>query len=94
MKKSIAAIFITIEEEIEELTLSTLVSYFKNSTRQDDMLIRWHDNVFLLMYLVDSEENAQNMMSKLNNTKYSLKLYIQKKDEGIRALIKRIGNQT
>ncbi|EDZ62999.1 hypothetical protein CBGD1_617 [Sulfurimonas gotlandica GD1] len=40
---------------------------------------------------MDSEENAQKMMYKLKNKNYSLELYIQKKDESIKALIKRIG---
>ncbi|WP_039919847.1 hypothetical protein [Sulfurimonas gotlandica] len=90
-EKIIGAILITLEDDSQELTLCNSVNHFKNSTRQDDMLIRWQDNSFLLIYLVDSEENAQKMMYKLKNKNYSLELYIQKKDESIKALIKRIG---
>ena len=90
-EKIIGAILITLEDDSQELTLSESVSHFKNSTRQDDMLIRWQDNSFLLIYLVDSEENAHKMVNKLKGMNYSLELFIQKKDESIKALIRRIG---
>ena len=100
-KKIIGAIVINIENgDSEEFNIATYAQHFKSSTRQDDMLIRWSNNSFLLICLVDCEKNAQMVVDKLNkmshsqeSTKleYSLELFIQQKDEGINALIKRIG---
>jgi len=42
-----------------EDTLSAFLDLFKNSTRQDDMLIRWNDNIFLLIFFVENVANAE-----------------------------------
>lgn len=81
-------------------TLSALSSHFKNSIRQDDMWIRWGDNTFLLICLVDGTANAEKILEKLhalgktfNNEdvtcKFSLK--IQKEKETIKEFISRVG---
>jgi hypothetical protein len=78
---------------------SALVSHYKSITRQDDMLIRWDNSSFLLIYLVENEEMAQTVEQKLNSvTQQSsvaslqivLRSIIQKEDETIKALIRRI----
>ncbi len=80
-------------------TLSAFSNHFKNSIRQDDMWIRWEDNTFLLIFLVDSVTNAEKMLEKLRilsstlstkdvNCKVSLK--IQEENETIKELISRV----
>lgn len=80
-------------------TLSIFSSHFKSSIRQDDMLIRWNDNTFLLIFLIDSIANAEKMLEKLRllsatlstkdvNCKLSLKT--QKENETIKELISRV----
>jgi GGDEF domain-containing protein len=85
----------------DEKSLSTLVSHFKGSIRQDDMLIRWSGSSFLLIFLVDSEVNAQSMLRKLQdivnheNIEHiacHLNLKVQEKGEHIAALIRRLEN--
>jgi hypothetical protein len=67
--------------------------------RQDDMLVRWGDNRFLLVYMVDELQNAQKVLYKFENIVSSenmkdygckLKLNIQDDDEKITTFIKRI----
>jgi len=83
----------------DEESLSALVSHFKGNIRQDDMLIRWNRDAFLLIFLVDSDANAQRMFHKLQSIvnhdtiqhlSCQLKLKIQEKDEDIAALIRRL----
>ncbi len=47
--------------------LSAFSNHFKNNIRQDDMWIRWQENAFLLIFLVDSMTNAEKMLEKLRN---------------------------
>ena len=91
-EKIIGAILITIKEEEDNEKLTVFAEHFKNNTRQDDMLIRWYGNSFLLVYLVDSESNAQLLINKfesvshddrINKSDYTLKLFTQQKDETI-----------
>lgn len=79
--------------------LKALVSHFKSVIRQDDMLIRWGDDAFLLIYLVDSAANAQAMLEKLQSLlqkkeneemEFSLQHFIQKEGEGIKSFSARI----
>ncbi len=91
-EKIIGAILITLEDDLEESALSSFVKGFQCRTRQDDMLIRWNDGEFLLIFLVDNEKNAELTMKKFENNSYNLQLFIQKKDESIKALIRRVGN--
>jgi len=83
----------------DEETLSALVSHFKGNIRQDDMLVRWNRHAFLLIFLVDSDSNAQQMFHKLqsivnhDNIQHlscQLNLKVQENDEGIAALIRRL----
>jgi len=97
-EKSIATILITLPNENNN-ELTTFVNCFKNIIRQDDMLINWGKNKFLLVYLIDADSNAHKMLSKLNNMlsieplkefNLELELKIQEKDENIKSLINRI----
>ncbi len=98
-EKIIGAIEIELDENTGYEKLADFVENFKRITRQDDMLIRWHDKGFLVIFLADAQINAQQMLTKLENMKnapamkefsYDLKLYIQEDNEGIKSLIKRI----
>ncbi|MEA1920692.1 MAG: hypothetical protein U9N52_12695 [Campylobacterota bacterium] len=80
-------------------SLNTLVSHFRGSIRQDDMLVRWSDTTFLLIYLVDSESNAERMLVKLQeiinhdtikDVACHLRLHMQQENEDINTLIRRI----
>jgi hypothetical protein len=83
----------------DENLSGTLVEHFKSITRQDDMLIRWDDNAFLLIYLVDNADNAQMMLEKLQvlakkehiqGVEYTFTLKTQQENESIKAFIKRV----
>lgn len=78
--------------------LNALVSHFRSSIRQDDMLTRWSSNAFVLVFLVDSEANAMRMFEKLQGViahdnieelQCQLSLHIQEKNEDINSLIRR-----
>jgi hypothetical protein len=88
-KKTISAILIkTAEKEVIEPL--ELVKHFKSIIRQDNMLIRWQDNSFLLIYLVDSLSNAQKMLDKVYTKGCSFTLITQQEKEGIKEFIKRV----
>lgn len=79
--------------------LKALVSHFKSVIRQDDMLIRWSDNAFLLIYLVDNAKSAQMMLDKLyvvskedevQGIEYFFTLKVQEKNEKINAFLGRL----
>lgn len=88
-KKIISAVLIKITKE-DGVDFGELVKHFKSIIRQDDMLIRWEENSFLLIYLVDSALNAQKMFEKLHGRNCSFELIIQKEKEGIKEFIKRV----
>lgn len=88
-KKIISAILIKSEAK-EPSGLPELVKHFKGIIRQDDMLIRWEDDSFLLIYLVDNLTNAQKMMDKVYTKGCSFILITQKEKESIKEFIKRI----
>lgn len=80
-------------------SLSTLIGHFKESIRQEDMLIRWSDTSFLLIYFVDNESDTKQMLHKLQNILHQkdiedlhcrFRLNMQEKDESVTALIRRI----
>ena len=100
-EKSIAltTINLTSQENLSSEILTEFATNFKASIRQDDMLVHWSDEKFLLVYLVDNEENAKQVTNKLQNlsqTRYSgalkcsLTSSLQKENENIEALIKRV----
>ncbi len=98
-EKIIGAIEVEMDAATPYERLEGFVERFKRSTRQEDMLIRWEDKGFLVVFLVDNETNAHQMLTKLKNMSqapamqefsYDLKLFVQEEDESIKALIKRL----
>lgn len=86
-----------VEIALEEQTLHSFVEHFKSSIRQDDMLVRWEENIFMLVYLVDDETKAKQVMQKLQavadkkvvaGLKCHFSHRVQKGKESIVALIK------
>jgi hypothetical protein len=62
------------------------------------MIVRWGEGNFLLVYLVDGEQNAQQMVKKLQalidtpvmkSLKTQLSWAVQKEKESMESLIKR-----
>lgn len=97
-EKKIAILSLTLSEEDSLNTkLQEFVERFKTFIRQDDMLVRWGDSQFLLIYLVDSNETAERVVKKLQTIASSghiphcdMRYSIQKEGEGIKALLKRV----
>jgi len=54
---------------LDETTLKIFTKYFKSIIRKDDMLVRWEDNSFLLVYLVDDEKKAKQVQLKFQDAK-------------------------
>ncbi|MDK9692761.1 MAG: hypothetical protein OEL19_00770 [Sulfurimonas sp.] len=86
----------------DEMLLKVLVHSFKSVIRQDDMLIRWEDNAFVVFYLVDNIANAQAMFEKLQllsqkieseEVECLLQRFMQKDNEKIKSFSTRIDLQ-
>jgi len=88
-QKIVSAILIKTQNS-DENALSELVDFFKNKIRQEDMLIRWGDDTFLLMSLVENLPNAQKMVEKLHRDDCTFSLVVQKDNESVKELIKRV----
>jgi competence protein ComGF len=97
-KKIISAILIKTNLGDANL-LKDFVANLKSIIRQDDMLIRWDEDSFLLIYLAETPQGAKVMMNKLNQIciregiseiTYTLSQIIQKEGEEIKSFIKRI----
>ncbi len=56
---------ISSDTEIAQTHLRDFTFGIKSSIRQSDMLVRWGEKTFLLAYLIDTEENASVINSKL-----------------------------
>lgn len=88
-QKVVSALLITAHKTDED-SLLELVGFFKSKIRQEDMLIRWGSNTFLLMSLVENLPNAQKMVEKLHRDDCTFSLTMQKEDESVKELIKRV----
>ena len=86
-----------VQIEIENLKL--FVENFKRSIRQDDMLVHWSDSKFLLVYLVDDESNAAQVVTKIQEVtnknsvsglRYKFSSASQNENETISKLLKRL----
>lgn len=104
-KKQIGAVLIQLDKEKnsdpKNENLKNIAASFKKIIRQDDMLIRWDDNDFLLIYLVESFQNAQIMNKKLDELfkkeemqgiEHKTTLIVQNENESIKSFINRIKN--
>ena len=66
-EKIIGLAMITLNDEIESDSAKEFVDMLKKHTRQDDMLIKWSKEKFLMAYLVDNEERIQQVKNKLHS---------------------------
>jgi len=96
-EKIIVLVDIIIDESIElnDTLLKDFVQKIKYEIRKDDMLIRWGDNKFLLAFIVDDKEKAQQVLRKIESMKhhsleYSVSCCIQNEGESIQSMIKRL----
>lgn len=104
-KKIISAVLVQIEKKDgsqlrdDAELLKTLATTLKGVIRQDDMLIRWDDNTFVVLYLVDNAANAGAMLEKLQTfwqkkqgeaVMCTLKHFIQKEGESIKGFGSRV----
>jgi len=96
-EKVIGLIDIIIDENVElsDENVKEFVETIKYGTRQDDMLVRWGKNKFLLAYIVEDEKQAKQVLSKIESMKhmmleYSVSCSIQHKGESIQSMIKRL----
>jgi len=89
------------KETLKDSTIEEFATALKNATRNDDMLVKWSTNSFLLAYLVDDKTNAQAVSNKLqivtNNYatgKFETELasVIQQEGEKITKVINRLSN--
>jgi len=96
-EKIIGTILIDVREANESST-SDFVELLKNSTRQDDMIVRWDEKKYLIVFLTDGELNGLPMLKKLekilekrgdDSSSYELSLHIQKKGESIDSVVKK-----
>ncbi len=96
-EKIVCSIFVNINL-CEENSASEFVEFLKASTRQDDMIVRWGVDKFLIVFLVDSVFNAELMLKKLeeimkkrssDDLSCELSLSAQKENESINSVIKR-----
>ena len=93
-KKVIAICKITLDvESSDEAYFKEFVAKIKASIRNDDMLVRWNNESFLLVCLVESSIQIDSIVSKLkavDASKMDIKALAQNKDENITALLKRV----
>jgi len=87
------------DTNVEEAKLKLFVENFKRSIRQDDMLIHWDDRKFVLVYLVDDENNVKQVVDKIQEVtnknsvsglRYKFSSASQDENETISKLIKRL----
>ncbi|MEA2072402.1 MAG: hypothetical protein U9O86_02365 [Campylobacterota bacterium] len=100
-EKIIALIMIDIfkEDELHNDDVKEFVRSFNLTIRQDDMLIQWEKEKFLLIFLVDDTQKATQVQSKLEQSlssyplsgfSYELSSIFQKNNESIAKLIRSI----
>ncbi|MDH4943696.1 hypothetical protein [Sulfurimonas sp. C5] len=90
-----------VEFEHEEVEFAQSISEsIKNQIREDDMLVRWNDKSFLLLFLISSEEDAHSVSQKIRDTlnqfqathKTRVCMGLKNKHESIEAIISRCEN--
>ena len=102
-EKIIALTMINISSDtnLEHSEVKVFVENMKHSIRQDDMLVKWTDEKFLLAVLVDDEEKAVQVTQKLkailnkcsiDGFSYTLSSIWQKEKESIATLISKLSS--
>ncbi|MDF1878069.1 hypothetical protein JHD46_00290 [Sulfurimonas sp. SAG-AH-194-C20] len=98
-KKIIGLTLIEIEDSSDTDNIQEFVRYFKGFIRQDDMLVKYSDTKFLLAFLVDDEQKAEQVTKKLNTMlkkhavdcfSFTLSTQSQKENEKFSTLINRL----
>ncbi len=100
-KKIIGLTLIEIKDTSESSNenIQEFVRYFKGFIRQDDMLVKYSDTKFLLAFLVDDAQNAEQVTKKLNlmlqkfsqnNFTFELTTEYQKESEKLNTLISKL----
>ena len=96
-EKIIALTEIVIEnyEDFDVAALKEFVIDFKYAIRKDDMLVRWADNKFLLVYIIDDETKANQVTLKLKEMKLKLarcsfSSYVQTNGETIKGMLRKL----
>lgn len=77
-----------------ETELRDLVEKIKENIREDDMLVRWSEEVLMLIYLIDEPHKVELINSKLkllHPKDVKVSSYTQMEGENIAALLKRVG---
>lgn len=99
---AVSMISLTHNDGINAELLQEFVLNFQSSTRQDDMLVHWSDELFFLVYLVDSKESAAQVTNKLKNItstgcksglKCKLVSTLQEESEGLHKIVKYLLNK-
>jgi hypothetical protein len=97
-EKHIALTLITIQTQ-EEFDPKEIADILKNNTRDDDMIIRWATEQFLMAYLVDDAAKAQAVGDKLQtvlhkhtSSSFGIELFsvLQQEHEKIARLLNRV----
>jgi len=96
-EKIIATLSVYVTKE--DVEYKKFVDELNEMIRQDDMLVRWSDNRFVLVFMVDELQNAEKVLAKFEGIvstnpfeEYGckIKLNVQEENEKITTLIKRI----
>jgi len=63
----VVTVEINSTDDVSEEHIRDFVQSLKSVIRQDDMLVRWDSNKFLLAYLIDDVERAKQVVNKLKH---------------------------
>ncbi len=97
----ITEINLVSDDELGADELKLFVKMLKSVIRQDDMLVRFSREKFLLVYLVDDELKAKQVTKKIHEMldkessaklKYTLDSISQRSKESVKVLIKKLAN--
>lgn len=90
---------ITINIEADDISHKQFIEDLIVMIRHDDMLVRWDESKFLLVYMAESTDVSQKVLQKLERIiqqesmqgyRCSLKLTIQNEGEDVKTLIKKV----
>lgn len=91
----------TASDALSREDLQAFVRLIKHSIRQDDMLVKWAQNKFLLAYLTDEVHKAKQIEEKLQNIlksctikdfSYSFDSRVQTEKESIATLLNKLSS--
>lgn len=97
-EKIITLCFLEIQSEDEDEIIH-FVESIKSATREDDMIVQWSLNQFLLLFLVDDTQKAEQVSIKLKNIlqktaksyeDYKFSSFVQNEGEKVASLLRRM----